>query len=88
MDDATNIFRLFPGRTTVPHNGFKSGRDIEFGNDDLAAIQKNFAFQLQYITPRIQRNYTVKYKNKSNNYGCSSRTSAGRKNDYDERAIH
>jgi putative ABC transport system permease protein len=69
MDDATNIFRLFPGRTTVPHNGFKSGRDIEFDNDDLAAIQKNFAFQLQYITPRIKRNYTIKYKNKSNNYG-------------------
>ncbi len=69
MDDATNIFRLFPGRTNVPHNGFKSGRNIEFDNDDLAAIKKNFAFQLQYLTPRIQRNYTVKYKNKSNNYG-------------------
>ena len=69
MDDATNIFRLFPGRTTIPHNGFKSGRRIEFDNDDLAAIQKNFAFQLQYITPRIERNYNVKYKSKSNNYG-------------------
>ncbi|MBL4592435.1 MAG: ABC transporter permease [Flavobacteriales bacterium] len=69
VDDATNIFRLFPGRTNMPHNGFKSGRYIEFDNDDLAAIQKNFAFQIQYITPRITRNYTVKYKNKSNNYG-------------------
>ena len=47
MDDATNIFRLFPGRTNIPHNGFKSGRDIEFDNDDLAAIEKSFAFQLQ-----------------------------------------
>jgi len=69
MDDATNIFRLFPGRTNLPYKGFKSGRDIEFDNADLAAIKKNFAFQLQYITPRIQRNFTVKYKNKSNNYG-------------------
>jgi putative ABC transport system permease protein len=69
QDDATNIIRLFPGRTTIPYNGFKSGRFIEFDNEDLAAIQKKFAFQLQYITPRIQRNYTIKYKNKSNNYG-------------------
>lgn len=69
VDDATNIFRLFPGRTNMPYKGFKSGRFIEFDNDDLADIQKNFAFQIQYITPRIQRNYTIKYKNKSNNYG-------------------
>jgi putative ABC transport system permease protein len=69
QDDATNIFRLFPGKTNLPYAGFKSGRTIEFDNKDLAAIQKKFAFQIQYITPRIQRNYTVKYKNKSNNYG-------------------
>jgi len=69
QDDATNIFRLFPGRTNMPHNGFKSGRFIEFDNDDLKAIQENFSFQIQYITPRIQRNYIVKFKHKSNNYG-------------------
>ena len=69
QDDATNIFRLFPGRTNMPYNGFKSGRFIEFNNDDLESIQEVFAFQLDYSTPRITRNYTVKYKNKSNNYG-------------------
>ncbi len=69
VDDATNIFRLFPGKTTIPYNGFKSGRFIEFDNADLEAIQKNFSHQLDYITPRITRNYTVKYKNTSNNYG-------------------
>lgn len=69
VDDATNIFRLFPGKTNVPYNGFKSGRNIEFDNADLEAIQKNFRLQLDYITPRITRNYTVKYKNTSNNYG-------------------
>lgn len=68
MDDATNIFRLYPGRTNIPYNGFKSGRFIEFDNEDLTEIQKNFAYQIQYITPRITRNYSIKYKNKSNNY--------------------
>jgi putative ABC transport system permease protein len=69
QDDATNIFRLIPGRTNMPHNGYKSGRFIEFDNDDLAEIQETFAFQIEYVTPRIERNYTIKYKNKSNNYG-------------------
>lgn len=72
MDDATNIIRLFPGTTSKPYKGFKSGRFIEFKNDDMAAIQQNFSFYLQYITPRITRNTTVKYKNKSNNYGVRS----------------
>jgi len=69
MDDATNIFRIFPGRTNKPYQGFKSGREIEFDNADLAAIKQNFPLQLEYITPRITRNYSVKYINKSNNYG-------------------
>src|SRR5690606_11182733 len=69
MDDATNIFRLFPGRTNMPYKGFKSGRNIEFDNADLAAMHQKFGFQIQYITPRITRNNTIRYKNKSNNYG-------------------
>ncbi|MCO6500560.1 MAG: ABC transporter permease [Vicingus serpentipes] len=69
MDDATNVIRVFPGRTSKPYQGFESGRAIEFRNDDLAAIKDNFRFQVQYITPRITRNTTVKYKNNSNNYG-------------------
>ena len=69
QDDATNIFRLFPGKTNLPHNGFKSGRQIQFDNSDLADIQSKFAFQIDYITPRITRNYNVTYKSKSNNYG-------------------
>ena len=69
VDDATNIFRLFPGRTNIPYNGFKSGRSIEFDNSDMEAIEKSFGYQIDYITPRIERNYTVKYKNTSNNYG-------------------
>ncbi len=69
IDDATNIFRLFPGTTSKPYQGFKSGRLIEFDNKDIAAIKQNFPLQLEYITPRITRNYVVKYIKKSNNYG-------------------
>lgn len=69
MDDATNVLRIFPGRTSKPYKGFESGRLIEFRNDDLAAIKQNFPFQIEYITPRITRNSIVKFKDKSNNYG-------------------
>ena len=67
-DDAQNLITLFPGQTTKPYKGYKSGRQIEFDNSDLADIEKNFPMFLEYMTPRISRNGLVKYKNKSNNY--------------------
>lgn len=66
--DATNVFYVFPGRTTVPYKGYKSGRQIEFKNDDLADIEKNFPMFLEYVTPRITRSNLVKYQSESNNY--------------------
>ncbi|QLG44531.1 ABC transporter permease [Costertonia aggregata] len=68
-DDATNVFFIFPGRTTMPYKGYKANRSIEFENDDLAAIEKDFDMFLEYITPRITRSAVVKYKEESNNYG-------------------
>ncbi|MEL7267950.1 MAG: ABC transporter permease [Bacteroidota bacterium] len=67
-DDATNTFFLFPGRTSQPYKGYKSGRQIEFDNTDLADIKKNFPMFLEYITPRTTRSALVKYKGESNNY--------------------
>jgi len=67
-DDATNIIRFFPGRTSMPYKGYKSARRIEFENSDLADIEKNFAMFLEYTTPRITRSALVKYKEESNNY--------------------
>lgn len=66
--DATNVFYLFPGRTTIPYKGYKSGRQIEFKNDDLVDIKKNFPLFLEYVSPRISRSVLVKYNNESNNY--------------------
>ncbi len=68
LDDATNTFFIFPNRTSEPYRGFKAGRRIEFKNDDLKDIEENFAFFLEYITPRISRGALVKYNNESNNY--------------------
>lgn len=67
-DDATNVFFLFPGRTSMPFKGYKSNRQIEFDNTDIADIEKNFAMFVEYTTPRITRSGLVKYKEESNNY--------------------
>ncbi|WP_149276746.1 ABC transporter permease [Pareuzebyella sediminis] len=67
-DDATNVFYVFTGRTTMPYKGYKANRTIEFDNSDLEDIKKNFPLFLEYITPRITRQDTVKYKNESNTY--------------------
>ncbi len=67
-DDAQNIITFFPGQTTMPYKGYKSGRQIEFDRSDLADIEKDFPLFLEYVTPRISRSYLTKHKNESNNY--------------------
>ena len=67
-DDSTNTFFIFPGRTSMPYKGYKSNRQIEFDNSDLADIEKNFSLFVQYVSPRIDRGGLVKYNNESNNY--------------------
>lgn len=68
LDDATNTMFLFAGRTSEPYKGFKANRRIEFKNDDLQDIKDNFPFFLEYITPRISRRASVRYKNEFDNY--------------------
>ena len=67
-DDATNILRVFPNRTSKPYKGYKAKRRIELDNSDLEDIKLNFPLFLEGITPRISRGAVVKYKNNSDNY--------------------
>ena len=68
LDDATNTLYLFRGKTSKPYKGFKANRRIEFKNEDLKDIKENFPFFLEYITPRISRGASVRYKNEFDNY--------------------
>ncbi len=83
-DDATNVIFVFPGRTTVPYQGYKANRVVEFDNSDLKDIEKNFAMFIEYITPRISRSGLVKYNNESNNY---SNSGVGPAHQYNEKTI-
>jgi len=37
-DDAPNAVFVFPGKTTMPHKGYRVGRQVKFDDDDLAAV--------------------------------------------------
>ena len=68
LDDASNTIFIYPGRTSEPYKGFKANRRIEFENEDLKEIDENFAFFIEYLTPRITRSALTRYKNESNTY--------------------
>jgi len=68
LDDASNAIFLYPGRTSMPYKGFKAKRRIEFENEDLEDIKRNFSMFTEYITPRISRSVLTSYKNESNTY--------------------
>ena len=73
-DDAQNSIFIRAGRTTQPYKGFKSGRDIQFKNEDYTYLKEGFGDKVQYITSRIYKNLPASYKNE--------------KNVYDVRAVH
>ena len=66
--DATNVFYIFPGRTTIPYKGYKSNRTIEFDNSDLRDIKETFPMFVENISPRIFRSADVIYGEETNNY--------------------
>ncbi|MBU2913614.1 ABC transporter permease [Reichenbachiella agariperforans] len=72
LNDATNLIWVYRGRTSMPYKGFKSNRQIEFKNDDIADIKYNFGMYMDYISPGINRNQKIKYKNEYNNYSIQA----------------
>ncbi len=78
QDDALNTLFVYSGRTTKPYNGFAAGRLIEFRNDDLTDMKRNFPLFFEYITPRILRSGYARYKGESNNYAIRAVSPAHR----------
>jgi len=67
-DDAQNSIFIRPGKTTKPYKGFKTGRDIQFKNEDYDYLKENFGDKVQYITSRVYKNLTASYKNEKSSY--------------------
>ncbi len=72
-DDRTSIW-IHSGRTAIPFKGIPHGRQVEFTEDDLVALRREFS-DIQYLSTeniageRWRRTINVTYKNKSGAYG-------------------
>ncbi len=51
-DDATNSIWVYPGRTSVPHEGHAVGRNVQFTNDDHDAVHEAVR-GIEHITSRF-----------------------------------
>ena len=70
IDDATNLIVIWAGRTSKPYKGYKENRQIQFKNDDLELLRKEFGDKIEYLSPRIYKDVQVQYKNESGNYSA------------------
>ena len=66
--DAENAMFIMPERTTKAYKGFQSGRRIEFKNEDIAYIAKNYGDKIDELIRRNDRGVDISYKNKKSSY--------------------
>lgn len=66
--DASNLIRIFTGKTTIAYNGMQSDRQIVLHNEDLQSIEKESRKQLEYATGRADMPVTIKYGRESGSY--------------------
>lgn len=68
IDDAQNMIRVRPGRTTKAYMGFKEDRRIQLKNDDLELLKKEFGDKIEYISARFYNGVTARNKKESGVY--------------------
>lgn len=67
--DSQNSVYIRSGNTTKPYKGMQSGRWIQFRNEDSKFINEEFADEIQFFSPNIQRfNVQAIYKGEQNRY--------------------
>ena len=59
---AINFVKIWPGRTSIPHQGLKVGRNIRFEMDDLDYLKNQFSDIISTIVPQVTSwNRTVSF---------------------------
>jgi putative ABC transport system permease protein len=64
---ATNTVQMWPGNTSMPYKGLKSGRSLSFSNDQIDAIQDNLS-GTEGESGIIEKNLNITYKNEFGSY--------------------
>ena len=70
--DYANIIRIYGGFTSKPYKGLPINRRVQFKNDDLEFIKKNYSDKIQYYTAKLPVVGNVRYKNQWGNYGIEA----------------
>ena len=66
--DAENAMFIMPDRTTKAYRGFQSGRQIEFTNEDVQYVAKNYGDKITSLIRRNRTRVDFKYKNQRDDY--------------------
>jgi putative ABC transport system permease protein len=70
---ATNSLWIWNGKTSIAHKGFQPGREINFKDEDLAAIAREIK-EVEVVVPRnwLWGEFTLSYKNKNGSFRVMS----------------
>lgn len=64
---ATNTVQMWPGQTSMPYKGLKSGRNLQFSEKQVAAVHDNLT-ESSGETGIIEKQSTITYKNEYGSY--------------------
>lgn len=68
---AENAINIRFGSTSKPYKGLQIGRQVLPNSKDLVYLEKEFGDNIEYISPRLSRNYQVKYKKEKGSYNIN-----------------
>ncbi|TWO33770.1 FtsX-like permease family protein [Seonamhaeicola sediminis] len=65
---ADNAIYVYSGRTSKPYKGLQVGRAVSLYNEDFEYIKNEYSNKIEYITPKLSRNFQVSFINKKGSY--------------------
>lgn len=68
VDDAANSIFVRVWKTSKPYKGLQSGRRIQLKNKNFDYIKDKYDGDVQYMTARIYKNFSLAYKKNQDNY--------------------
>ena len=71
-DNAQNMMFVRVWKTTKPYKGLQTGRKIQLKNKDFNHISEKYNNNIEYQSARINKNITIKYKNKAKRYSVKA----------------
>lgn len=71
-DDATNSIFIRTGVTTKAYAGFEKDRRVQLKNDDIEYIRKSFPKDYEYISGRMFKSTSARYKSETGTYSVQA----------------